>query len=63
MSSHDPKRRALGKGLESLLPSRQAVAPPTSPTVAPVEAASGKPREIPVDALDRNPFQSRSTFD
>ncbi len=63
MSSHDPKRRALGKGLESLLPSRQAVAPATSPTVAPVEAASGKPLEIPVDAIDRNPFQTRSTFD
>ena len=63
MSSHDPKRRALGKGLESLLPSRQAAAPSPQPAVATVEVASGRPLEISVDAIDRNPFQTRSTFD
>ena len=51
----DPKRRALGKGLDSLLPRVQAPA-----TVAPVESEGGKPREIPLDQIDRNPFQTRT---
>ena len=55
----DPKRRALGRGLEALLPSRPATPPPA---VAPVEA-NGKPLEIQVELIDRNPFQTRKTFD
>jgi ParB family chromosome partitioning protein len=50
----DSKRRALGKGLDSLLPRVQA------PTAVPVEAEGGKPREIPLGEIDRNPFQTRS---
>ncbi len=57
---NDPKRRALGKGLESLLPSRP-VAPPPSPTRT--EPATGKPLEISVGQIDRNPFQTRTQFD
>ncbi|QNI31534.1 ParB/RepB/Spo0J family partition protein [Alloacidobacterium dinghuense] len=57
-----PKRRALGKGLESLLPRVQAT------VTAAVEAApkppaaevAGKPHEIPVGEIDRNPYQTRS---
>jgi len=52
-----PKRKALGKGLESLLPRVQAVAE----TAPPVE--SGKPREIPVGDIDRSPYQTRTRFD
>lgn len=48
----DPKRRALGKGLDSLLP-RPAIAPTGEPE-------GGKPREIPVEQIDPNPFQTRS---
>ena len=48
----DPKRRALGKGLDSLLPRVQAPAA--------TEGEGGKPREIPLDQIDRNPFQTRS---
>ena len=55
----DPKRRALGRGLEALLPSRPATPPPAT---APVEA-NGKPLEIQVELIDRNPFQTRKTFD
>src|ERR1700729_3097937 len=56
----DPKRRALGKGLESLLPQRPAApAPPPSPVAEP----TGKPLEIPLDQIDRNPYQTRSQFD
>jgi ParB family chromosome partitioning protein len=49
------KRRALGKGLDSLLP---RVKPISAPPAA--EAEGGKPREIPLDHIDRNPFQTRS---
>src|SRR5271163_1770239 len=56
------KRRALGKGLESLLPSRAAAAPsPLTHRVEPAE--TGKPREIPVERIERNPFQTRTRFD
>jgi ParB family chromosome partitioning protein len=48
----DPKRRALGKGLDSLIPR-----PHSGPTG---EAEGGKPREIPIDQIDPNPFQTRS---
>jgi len=48
----DPKRRALGKGLDSLIPR------PHSGSTG--EGESGKPREIPVDQIDSNPFQTRS---
>src|SRR5580692_3748362 len=58
---NDPKRRALGKGLESLLPSRP-VATPAPPATAP-EVSTGKPLEIPVGQIDRNPFQTRTQFD
>jgi ParB family chromosome partitioning protein len=53
------KRPALGKGIESLLGPRpqavvalQAAAEPT-----------GKPLEIALDRIDRNPNQTRTTFD
>jgi ParB family chromosome partitioning protein len=55
----DPKRRALGKGLDSLLP-RVSQQPAAATPVAPPEAEGGKPREISVDLIDRNPFQTRS---
>ncbi len=57
-----PKRRALGKGLESLLPGRSGftAAPPPAAAAAPEE---GKPREIPVEQIERNPFQTRASVD
>ena len=50
----DPKRRALGKGLDSLLPRVHA------PAASPAEPEGGRPREIPLDQIDPNPFQTRS---
>jgi ParB family transcriptional regulator, chromosome partitioning protein len=47
----DPKRRALGKGLDSLLPRVQAPA---------LDVEGGRPLEISIDQIDRNPFQTRS---
>lgn len=52
IASADPKRRALGKGLDSLIPRAQAAPAP--------ETQGGKPREIPLELIDPNPFQTRS---
>jgi ParB family transcriptional regulator, chromosome partitioning protein len=57
-----PKRRALGKGLESLLPGRSGFTPAPAPTASPVPD-EGKPREIPVDQIERNPYQTRAAVD
>jgi ParB family transcriptional regulator, chromosome partitioning protein len=54
------KRRALGKGLESLLPGRAPSAPAVAP---PPSAESAQPFEIAVDRIDRSPFQTRTRFD
>jgi ParB family transcriptional regulator, chromosome partitioning protein len=58
----DPKRRALGKGLESLLPSRPVPTPPPPQAVASPEP-TGKPLEIHLDQIERNPYQTRTQFD
>lgn len=57
----DPKRRALGKGLESLLPQRPAA--PTPIALSASAEPTGKPFEIPLDHIERNPFQTRTRFD
>ncbi len=64
-SAPDMKRRALGKGLDSLLPRANAAttAPAQPARAAAPEPETGKPREIPVELIDPNPFQTRTTFD
>jgi ParB family transcriptional regulator, chromosome partitioning protein len=47
------KRKALGKGLSALIPEPEAL-----PAPAPASAA-----EVPIGALDPNPFQPRSAMD
>jgi ParB family chromosome partitioning protein len=59
--SADPKRRALGRGLESLLPSKPAA--PIAIAAAAEPIPSGKPLELELDRIDRNPFQTRTSFD
>src|SRR5215472_10706764 len=59
IATPDTKRRALGKGLDSLLPRIQ----PPAPAIAAHEPEGGKPREIPLDMIDPNPFQTRSQVD
>ena len=54
-------RRALGRGLESLLPPRST--PAVVPRSVPPPDVPGAPLEINVNLVDRNPFQTRSTFD
>jgi ParB family chromosome partitioning protein len=58
-----PKRRALGKGLESLLPGRSGFAPGAPPPAAAPAPEEGRPREIPVEQIERNPFQTRASVD
>jgi len=48
------KRRALGKGLDSLLPRVPAASSSST------ESEGGKPMEIPIELIDHNPFQTRS---
>jgi ParB family chromosome partitioning protein len=55
----DSKRRALGQGLEALLPQRHP-APAATAQAAP---SDGKPLEIAVGVIERNPFQTRTSFD
>ena len=55
----EPKRRALGRGLESLLPAR----PAPTPALPTPEPSTGKPLEIPLNHIERNPFQTRTSFD
>ena len=54
---NDTKRRALGKGLDSLLP---RVPAPQTASPSPASEGGGLPREIPLDQIERNPFQTRS---
>jgi ParB family chromosome partitioning protein len=64
-AAFDPKRRALGKGLESLLPPVRVV-PEAAPVEAPqaqIQMVWGRPLEISLEQIDRNPLQTRTQFD
>jgi ParB family chromosome partitioning protein len=62
-ASPDPKRRALGKGLDSLLPRVPTPSPaPQGPVAVAAENEGGKPREIPLESIDPNPYQTRTVM-
>ena len=66
MTTFDPKRKALGRGLESLLPRNPSAPPPAAaPAPAPTASASSSEevREIPLELLDPNPYQTRTNMD
>ena len=50
----DPKRKALGRGLDALIR-------PKDPEMHP--ATLGEPLEIPIESIEKNPFQTRTRFD
>ncbi|HEX7959513.1 MAG TPA: ParB/RepB/Spo0J family partition protein [Terriglobales bacterium] len=56
-TTQDSKRKALGRGLEVLLPSAR----PTPPAPSPTTDESGS-REIAIDLIERNPYQTRRKF-
>ena len=53
------KRKALGRGLDTLLPSRQAPAAPPAPAVHQGEAI----HQLAVELIDHNPYQTRTHVD
>jgi ParB family chromosome partitioning protein len=57
MNRIDHPRKALGKGLSALLPTR----PPTVPAPAPPTAEAAV-QTLPVDSIDPNPLQPRRLF-
>jgi ParB family chromosome partitioning protein len=69
------KRKALGRGLEALLPGRaSSVATPPAPPASAVHSATAPTavivpeggeavREIPVEEIERNPYQTRTRMD
>ncbi len=59
----DNPRKALGKGLAALLPTKPApvAAPPPPPPDTPPQS-NGAPTRIPIDRIDPNPLQPRSIF-
>ncbi len=56
------KRKALGRGLESLLP---GAARPAAVAVAPapIEPRGDEVRDIPIELIERNPYQTRTHLD
>lgn len=54
------KRKALGRGLDSLLPSSRPAAAPPSPPTAP---AGESVLQLAIDAIERNPYQTRTHVD
>ena len=54
-------RRALGRGLEALLPAKTS--PASAPRPQPASEAPGTPFHVDVNLVDRNPFQTRTNFD
>jgi len=58
-SGTDKPRKALGKGLSALLPSRPPSAPPAVATFA---STSSAPASLPIDSIRPNPMQPRTIF-
>ena len=56
------KRSVLGRGLASLIPAARSAAAPAA-VVQVVQSEGEAVREIPVEEIERNPYQTRSRFD
>ena len=57
MNRPDNPRKALGRGLGALLPTR----PPVAPALPPAQT-NDAPQTLPVDLIDPNPLQPRRLF-
>jgi ParB family chromosome partitioning protein len=53
------KRKVLGRGLETLLPSARMAPPAAAPAPPPVSPAGDAVHHIAVELIDRNPYQTR----
>jgi ParB family transcriptional regulator, chromosome partitioning protein len=56
------KRKVLGRGLDSLLPASRATATPAA-APAPAQPTGDMVRELPIDQIERNPYQTRTHWD
>jgi ParB family chromosome partitioning protein len=56
------KRKVLGRGLDSLLPASRATAT-AAPAPAPAQPIGDVVRELPIEQIDRNPYQTRTHWD
>ena len=54
----EKSRRALGRGISALLPQKQQTVAPRGDTAPAPES----PRQLPVERIDANPLQPRTTF-
>ena len=64
MNPTHEKRKALGRGLATLLPAARGTQAAASTAAAlPQQPAGEVVRELPVELIDRNPYQTRSRFD
>lgn len=60
------KRKVLGRGLDSLLPASRATATPIAapaPAPAPAQPAGDVVRELPIEQIEKNPYQTRTRWD
>lgn len=58
------KRPALGKGLDALLPPKPGTASAgTANFQAAAEQTAGTALQVPLDRIERNPYQTRTSFD
>ena len=62
-NQNQDKRKALGRGLDSLLPASRGINAVLPGSAAPQQPAGETVREIPVELIDRNPYQTRTHFD
>lgn len=58
----DNKRNVLGRGLETLLPASRATAAAVAPPPHATAMTGDLVKEISVEQIDRNPYQTRSRF-
>ena len=62
----DDKKRVLGRGLETLIPAARAAVPmaaPPPPAVAPPPPAGDAVRQVALEEIEPNPYQTRSRVD
>src|SRR3954470_11468074 len=59
----DTKKKALGRGLDALLPSSRPAAPIAAVAAEPAPQLGDGTREIAVTEIDRNPYQTRLRVD
>jgi len=61
LKKSEPNRKALGRGLDTLLPGRP-IKPPLQEPTAPPTSSPSSPTHVPLDHIEPNPLQPRTIF-